>query len=211
MWESALRAKYFGQGKPFGRAEFDQLLGHCAAVTDGPANCFGPELIDAYPEAKVVLVERDFGAWFKSFDAIIEGVYSKKFLALQYTDPEWMGGIQRVISAWVPGQFGAPTKEECRRKARSVYEGHYREVREVTPRGRLLEYKLGDGWEPLCKFLGKDVPDMEFPRINESAMLERQLKIVGMKAIKRSLKNVGIVLGTSLAFGLALYWLLPSA
>jgi hypothetical protein len=62
MWIDALNAKYFGKGKPFGRAEFDKLLGHCAAITDGPANCFGPELIDAYPTAKVVLVERDFDA-----------------------------------------------------------------------------------------------------------------------------------------------------
>ena len=62
MWIDALGAKYFGRGKAFGRAEFDKLLGHCAALTDGPANCFGPELVDAYPDAKVVLVERDFDA-----------------------------------------------------------------------------------------------------------------------------------------------------
>ena len=62
MWIDALNAKYFAKRKPFGRAEFDKLLGHCAAITDGPANCFGPELMDAYPDAKVVLVERDFDA-----------------------------------------------------------------------------------------------------------------------------------------------------
>ncbi|TVY80705.1 hypothetical protein LSUE1_G003578 [Lachnellula suecica] len=75
MWEPALRAKYFRTSKPFGRAKFDQLLGHCAAVTDGPANCFGPELVDAYPEATAMLVEREFEAWSKSFRAILEGVY----------------------------------------------------------------------------------------------------------------------------------------
>jgi hypothetical protein len=29
MWLDAMRAKYDGRGKPFGRAEFDRLLGHC--------------------------------------------------------------------------------------------------------------------------------------------------------------------------------------
>lgn len=29
MWLTGLRAKYDGIGKPFGRAQFDQLLGHC--------------------------------------------------------------------------------------------------------------------------------------------------------------------------------------
>ena len=56
MWIDALNTKYFGKGKPFGKAEFDQLLGDCAAITDGPANWFGPELIEAYPESKVILV-----------------------------------------------------------------------------------------------------------------------------------------------------------
>ena len=62
MWIDALNAKYFAKGKPFGRAEFDKLLGHCAAITDGPANCLSLELMDAYPDAKVILVERDFDA-----------------------------------------------------------------------------------------------------------------------------------------------------
>ena len=40
MWVDALNAKYFGKGKAFGRAEFDKLLGHCAAMTDRPTNYF---------------------------------------------------------------------------------------------------------------------------------------------------------------------------
>ncbi len=33
MWLDAMRAKFKGVGKPFGRAEFDQLLGHCQVRT----------------------------------------------------------------------------------------------------------------------------------------------------------------------------------
>ena len=29
MWTEAINAKFFGKGKPFGREEWDQLLGHC--------------------------------------------------------------------------------------------------------------------------------------------------------------------------------------
>jgi prolyl-tRNA editing enzyme YbaK/EbsC (Cys-tRNA(Pro) deacylase) len=29
LWLEALRAKFDGKGKPWGRKEFDQLLGHC--------------------------------------------------------------------------------------------------------------------------------------------------------------------------------------
>ena len=39
-------------------------------------------------------------------------------------------------------------------------------VRGKVPADRLLEWKVQDGWEPLCKFLGKEVPEGKFPHIN---------------------------------------------
>jgi hypothetical protein len=143
MWVEALQAKYLRKGKPFQRADFDKLLGHCMAVTDGPANCFGPELIEAYPEAKVVLCERDIEAWAKSFDIVIQGSYDLVFKLLAYTDPWWMGRIQAYIQNWVPLQFKARSAKECRDNIRTVYREHYAELRRVTPKHRLLEYRLG--------------------------------------------------------------------
>jgi hypothetical protein len=63
LWWKALQAKYEGKGKPFGPKEFDQLLGHCQAVSDVPAICFAEELIAAYPNAKVILTVRDANEW----------------------------------------------------------------------------------------------------------------------------------------------------
>lgn len=63
MWLHALKAKLLGQGNVFGRREFDQLLGHCEAVTDVPAVCFAEELIVAYPEARIILTNRDIDQW----------------------------------------------------------------------------------------------------------------------------------------------------
>lgn len=119
-----------------------------------------------------------------------------------------MGQIQAIIDVWLPGQFGAKSAEECREKARVVYEGHYAEIRRVCPGERLLEYKLGEGWEPLCGFLGREVPDTEFPRINEGRMLAKQLDILALKTLKRSLVNVGVVMGavTVLVSGVRWYW-----
>lgn len=67
MWQEALERKYFSGGEPFGREEFDQLLHSFAAVSsDTPAIAFAEDLIKAYPEAKVVLVERDIESWYES-------------------------------------------------------------------------------------------------------------------------------------------------
>lgn len=42
MWVEAYRAKFHGEGKPFGKEEFDQLLGHCmVSLSLGAAICRG--------------------------------------------------------------------------------------------------------------------------------------------------------------------------
>ena len=38
---------------------------------DPPAIAFAEELVDVYPEAKVVLVERDIDSWYSSFNAAV--------------------------------------------------------------------------------------------------------------------------------------------
>lgn len=43
------------------------------------------------------------------------------------------------------------------------------------PKERLLVMQLGDGWEPLCRFLGKPIPDEPFPRANDSASVNKFL------------------------------------
>lgn len=70
------------------------------------------------------------------------------------------------------GQFRARGNEGLTANARAVYREHYAAVKEfVKGRGeghRLLKYQPGSGWEPLCGFLGVEVPEGEFPRVNES-------------------------------------------
>jgi type II secretory pathway component PulL len=39
-------------------------------------------------------------------------------------------------------------------------------VRGLVPQDKLLEWKVGDGWEPLCKFLDKPIPSAPFPHVN---------------------------------------------
>ncbi|KAJ7855678.1 hypothetical protein B0H13DRAFT_1488298, partial [Mycena leptocephala] len=158
MWIEALKAKYHGRGK-FGRAEFDKLLGHCMAVTDAPCNAFAPELIDADPEAKVILVERDIEAWYTSFQNVLEPIYRSDFRVAAFLDPasstprRSRRGTERAQG--VPGVL-------CGSEA-----GH--------AEGGLLEYKLESGWDPLCQILGKEVPDVPFPRINEAAALKSKM------------------------------------
>jgi hypothetical protein len=42
----------------------------------------------------------------------------------------------------------------------------------MVPRDRLLEYEVR-GWGPLCRFLGVEIPDHEFPWANDREELRR--------------------------------------
>ncbi|KAJ7640988.1 hypothetical protein FB45DRAFT_1124288, partial [Roridomyces roridus] len=189
MWMEALAAKYDGKGK-FGRAEFDKLLGHCMAVTDAPCSLFAPELIDAYPEAKVILVERDVEAWYKSFSIIMGNTFVPVARVVAFLDPLWTGRRATFFRDWMEKQFGVlETARQVREVARDTYRAHYAEIRRITEKERLLEYELGSGWEPLCKFLGKPVPDVAFPRVNEAAALRERILLGRRKGIRRAIQN----------------------
>ncbi|KAI7858710.1 hypothetical protein BDC45DRAFT_531266 [Circinella umbellata] len=44
----------------------------------------------------------------------------------------------------------------------------------IVPKEKLLVLGLGEGWGPLCQFLNKPIPDIEYPHVNTTAdMLER--------------------------------------
>ncbi|XXG99398.1 hypothetical protein Hte_005736 [Hypoxylon texense] len=163
---------------PFTRAEWDEVFGGFDAVTD--YGCmFALPLIAAYPEAKVVLVHRDVDAWARSVnDVIIDRFWPPRRraaapAALLVRALFWAAGVREPLMHGIRqtflGQFGARGPDELRANLRDVYGQHVREVREAVPPERLLHYTLGDGWEPLCEFLGKEVPEgVPFPRRNDA-------------------------------------------
>ncbi|KAF4618402.1 hypothetical protein G7Y89_g14901 [Cudoniella acicularis] len=65
-WIEALEAKFEGKGKDFGREEFDSFLSDYDCLSDYPAAIFPVELINAYPNAKIILTVRDEDLWYKS-------------------------------------------------------------------------------------------------------------------------------------------------
>jgi hypothetical protein len=189
LWISLLEKKYppssttspspsnKTKGNSLTLADFDALLGHVSAVTDSPSNAFASDLILAYPTAKVILVERDTESWFKSFDRNVISSFSAPLTRLLVLlEPSFIGKQGRIGQLLMRGQWGADTFEEWRGNARGKYEEHNKEIKKMVDKERLLVYKLGSGWEPLCKFLGKEVPEgIAFPRVNETEELKERV------------------------------------
>ncbi|KAH7024572.1 P-loop containing nucleoside triphosphate hydrolase protein [Microdochium trichocladiopsis] len=209
-WEAAITAKFSEKDRlsPLAqqqRQHLDEMLplGDYAAVTDMPAVCFAEEMVAAYPHAKVILVERDIESWFRSFDSIIAApMFHPANNIIAAIDLWFLGPVARVHHSWIRGWFGARTLEEMRSGARGHYRDYYAMVRRVTPPERLLEYELGSGWEPLCEFLGKPVPDVPFPKVNESAVMEGKFTSILARARRSIAYNFGVyVLPAAVAAG----------
>ena len=188
MWQEAVDRKFFGgPGPKFGRQEFDQLLHDFGAISsDTPAIAFADDLIEAYPEAKVVLVERDIDSWYESWmKSVIKNTYDPFVTVIYHIDRFFTHPIGRIHKTTLQGWLGISSPEDARRKSKAKYRQHYELVRSITPKDRLLEYKLSDGWEPLCEFLEKPVPDQPFPHLNEKKWLDEKVQLVLSHGLKR--------------------------
>ena len=187
MWNDALNAKYFGKGQRFTREDWDQLLGPYAAVTDLPAIAFPEDLIEAYPEAKVILVERDIEKWYQSFyDAVILNVWSPMLHIIAKFDVHHLGRMESTSVRWTTGWMGSNSKQEMEQKARAKYREHNALIRKVTPPDRLLEFDLRGGWKPLCTFLNKPLPDVPFPHTNETEALKEKINIIAIRGARNA-------------------------
>jgi hypothetical protein len=69
-------------------------------------------------------------------------------------------------------------------------------LKEVVPQEKLFFFDVRDGWEPLCKILGKEVPNVPFPRINDSDSINeisKRLVTQGLRRWAMILAIVGVV------------------
>ena len=206
LWMQALNAKYNGKGKMPDKKFFDGMLGHVGAVTDAPCILFAKELVEFYPEAKVVLVERDIESWFESWMAFVEGTLNPVLQYVALLDPSFVKRMADVGNFIVSVQSGYGRNiDEVRVRSKNAYRHHYRDVKEMVPGERLLNFRLQDGWKPLCEFLGKEEPGVPFPHENEKAANQQSLVEAGQLAMKRILRKVVLTV-TAVGIPAAAYW-----
>jgi hypothetical protein len=132
--------------------------GYNSAV-DWPTAAFFRELIKAYPQAKFVLTERDAESWADSFTPTIYQLLAERAQA-PVEMKSWLDMALEVIH-----KTGIPLGLN-RHELMTAYKAHNESVKNTIPAKQLLVYEISQGWEPLCEFLGKVVPNEPFPRTN---------------------------------------------
>lgn len=129
------------------------------AFEDNPWPVLYRELDERFPGSRFILTRRPSEAWIRS----------------QVKD---FATSETPMRRWIYGEnAGCPEGNEAVYVAR--YERHNREVLEYF-RGRpddllVIDFPNADGWGPLCRFLGHEVPDEPFPHANK-ASLSRRIK-----------------------------------
>ena len=142
--------------------DWDKLFEGYAAAVDWPEASFWPELMDAYPDALVLLSVRPTEDWWRSADNTIWEVSRRP---IEPGSP--FAAQQRMIQAVLERRFTPQWNDE--QPSKEAYERHNAAVRAGVPADRLLEWTPGDGWAPICDALGLPVPDEPFPHTNDSA------------------------------------------
>ncbi|OGM40584.1 NAD dependent epimerase/dehydratase [Aspergillus bombycis] len=158
----------------------EETLDGYAAITDVPGSQLVPELLELYPDAMVICTVRDPEAWFKSYMQVRD-LATLWFLPAVLLPLPGMRHFVEWISLF-PKQrrrlYGEPESMA------DIYHRHIAWLKEVVPQDRLVFFDVREGWEPLCKVLGKDVPkDIAFPRINDGKAMDA----VARSHIKRGL------------------------
>lgn len=141
------------------------------AAVDWPTARYWRELSEYYPQAKIILSYRDPQLWYESFKNTLAAAINAYATedspgAILIRDQEFAGNIndkQHVID---------------------TYNRHVATVQASFPAERLLTYHTGSGWQPLCEFLQKPVPDEPYPSRNQTeGFMDR------VRAVKSGVKS----------------------
>ena len=162
------------------------------AVTDLPSAYFYRELLCAYPQSKAILTLRDPDSWWRSVEThmnkskpvgrssvserlmnLVRPYYHRLSDSVSRSSPR-----ERPHMPFSSGEFlrclrntvyGSSAATEYLYKKKFI--DHNRRVRAEIPGDRLLVLNIieGDGWDQLCEFLDRPIPDVPFPARNVTA------------------------------------------
>jgi hypothetical protein len=162
-----------------GKVDHEAMFKGYTSVVDFPGSIFYKDLMAQYPDAKIILTVRDPENWYKSVSDTIYpvprgfkrimmkavGLFNSKVRHISKV-LDWVD--EMIWSDMFEGKF--PDKQYALKRFTDWNE----EVKKTVPADRLLVFDIKEGWEPLCAFLGVPVPDMPFPRLNDTASFKNR-------------------------------------
>jgi hypothetical protein len=163
LWEAAV------EGSP----DWEAIFGDANSTLDWPSAYFYRELMDYYPDAKILLSVRGGEEWSRSMEKTIWGMWHGDSVihhmneARRVVDPLWNRYIA-MMSRLNFDEGGAFDGADDMPKLMAAMERWNEQVQRDVPADRLLVWAPSEGVAPLCEFLEVDVPGEELPRLNDT-------------------------------------------
>ncbi|KXJ87501.1 hypothetical protein Micbo1qcDRAFT_124413 [Microdochium bolleyi] len=192
LFREALRCKYLGGGKPYGKAEFDKWFANYDTIVEIP-QFFTEEFIRYYPDAKFILTEREMASWTRSMTNTAVPV----FTSMHKFPMNVMGKIDSFMLGFVALHL---TLEEVVYNGRGCNDAEgvrlseadtrrvSKEAKTLARKDRLLVCRLEDGfgWEQICPFLEKDIPSEKYPKGNAPEQFKALLGEITAPAFRKA-------------------------
>jgi hypothetical protein len=196
-------------GRPWTLEEWDELLGPYDAVTD-LSGTMPFTFIETFPKAKFLLVKRNFDTWVRSYDeALLAELFGwQGYFFTFLVEPLAGTYVYRAMRKMALGPVGVEASQVRNRGVlRKYYEEHHRKIRELVPSNQLLEFSLADGWEPLCGFLGRDIPKQEFPHANDKQTISQGWRYLRRLILLRAGRRLAMWMAPMIIAGAAAFFL----
>jgi Sulfotransferase domain len=169
-----------------GNAYWDEIFAGKESVVDWPGSYHWRELMDVYPDAKVLLSVRSPESWVESMHNTIAPIWFgdnlMQHLALMHHLAQAQYQIDELYAAWLDLLYDMWAKADImvgsnadRAEMAAGMERWNQEVIDAVPSDRLLVWHPKDGWEPVCELLEMDVPDAPVPTVNDTENFQKNL------------------------------------
>ena len=141
------------------------------AFTDTPIPSFYRELDAKYPGSRFILTVRDIDGWLLS---------CKKQFTQKLADKQNEAHNRLFMELYNSTVFD---EQKFRSGYKDFVEGVYQYFSERPDDLLVMNVSAGDGWETLCPFLEKTIPEVPFPRANVTKI--RWMKIEDITGIAK--------------------------
>ena len=171
-----------------------------------PGNFFFEETLEAFPECKVILSEREEDSWVQSFMNQLESLSAARSKIRSMLSPT-SNKMQYVADSYYNVTFGS-----CDPKSTYVFRKRYRihnhRVKSIVPADKLLVYNVKQGWKPLCDFLECQVPTVAFPHENVKAEIIKTAFLMSRygRQIKWEMQRGFLVVGSVLVMIVTIFF-----
>ncbi|KAK7953993.1 hypothetical protein PG996_014879 [Apiospora saccharicola] len=137
-------AVFHGSDHTIARADLDATIGDCEAVIDMPCVNFACELIEAFPEAKVVINTHELDAWYASYQLTFER-YRGGWSGFRNRARSWFCAELYWLQRSGEYNFERFLNGESHATVKWRYREHVAMVKGSVQADRLLEWKIQDG------------------------------------------------------------------